>query len=173
MTRRACLGIAIASMSTAACGGSGSSSASSNPGPGASTTGSASSATTTSASSSAAVTRSTASASGSPTPSSTSAAARARNGDIRVPAAFAIGAGGSLAPPLIAVPKQIDIELILTSNDGKSHTFELNAPHEYHATVRPGAPTRALLNGIPAGTYSVAVDHRVAGRLIVGVAPGP
>jgi hypothetical protein len=86
---------------------------------------------------------------------------------------FAIGVGGSLTPPQIAVPEQFDIDLTVTSNDGRSHTFELRMPREYRATVRPGRPTRARLKGTPPGTYTVVVDDRVDGKLIIGVAPGP
>jgi hypothetical protein len=197
--RHAFLLVVIASLLIAACGGSGravsaTSSASSPTVTSASHSGAATSASrsgaatsasrsgaatsasrsgaATSSSSSGAATSSTASASGSQS-LSTGAAARARNSDIRLPVTFAIGAGGSLAPPEIAVPKNIDIDLTVTSKDGSAHTFELKTPHGYLATVRPGTPTRALLRGTPPGTYSVVVDNRVAGQLIIGVAPGP
>jgi hypothetical protein len=160
--RQAYLIVVVASLLVAACGGSSSSSSS---GP------ATDSPSATSASSSAATTSPTGSASGSSSSSSTSAAARDR--DVRLPVTFAIGAGGSLAPPEVAVPKHIDIALTVAAKDGKSHTFALKTPHEYLAAVAPGKPTRALLTGIPAGTYAVEVDSRIRGTLIVGVAPGP
>ena len=128
MRRHAFLLVVIASLLIAACGGSGrsvsaTSSASSPTVTSASHSGAATSASrsgaatsasrsgaATSSSSSGAATSSTASASGSQS-LSTGAAARARNSDIRLPVTFAIGAGGSLAPPEIAVPKNIDIDL--------------------------------------------------------------
>ena len=119
MRRHAFLLVVIASLLIAACGGSGRSvsatSSTSSPtatsasGSGAATSASRSGAAT-SSSSSGTATSSTASASGSQS-LSTGAAARARNSDIRLPVTFAIGAGGSLAPPEIAVPKNIDIDL--------------------------------------------------------------
>ena len=168
--RRAYLIVVIASLLIAACGAS---SASSSSVAAATTTTRTSSPTPTSSSSSAATTSSSESASGSQSSSSTSAAAQAPNSDVRLPVTFAIGAGGSLAPPEIAVPKDIEIDLTVASKDGSSHTFALKTPHEYLATVRPGTPTRALLEGTPPGTYTVAVDDRAAGKLIIGVAPGP
>ena len=167
--RRAYLIVVIASLLIAACGASSASSSS----VAATTTTRTSSPTPTSSSSSAATTSSSESASGSQSSSSTSAAAQAPNSDVRLPVTFAIGAGGSLAPPEIAVPKDIEIDLTVASKDGSSHTFVLKTPHEYLATVRPGTPTRALLEGTPPGTYTVAVDDRAAGKLIIGVAPGP
>jgi hypothetical protein len=184
--RRAYLIVVIASLLIAACGASGGSSSS----VAVTTTTRTSSPTPTSSSSSAATTSSSESASllnitgghdlglfevneGSQSSSSTSAAAQAPNSDVRLPVTFAIGAGGSLAPPEIAVPKDIEIDLTVASKDGSSHTFALKTPHEYLATVRPGTPTRALLEGTPPGTYTVAVDDRAAGKLIIGVAPGP
>jgi hypothetical protein len=134
---------------------------------------SSSSATPTSSSSSATPTSSTSSASESRSSSTARSVARAGNSDVRIPVTFAIGAGGSLAPPQIAVPKQIALALSVASKDGRSHTFQLRTPHRYLATVRPGTPIRALLKGTPPGSYAIAVDGRVTGSLIVGVAPGP
>ena len=71
------------------------------------------------------------------------------------------------------MPKHIDIDLTVAAKDGKSHTFVLKTPYEYLATVGPGNPIHAVLKGTPPGTYSVDVDHRVRGTLIIGVAPGP
>ncbi len=156
------LALPLAALALAACGGSSHSSSSaavtsqtSSAGP---------SATVTGASSSSAATTSTATATSTST----------KDTNVRLPASFTIHHGGVLIPPSIAAPKHTDIQLSVTSADGKTHSVSIQAsPRYYYLKVKPGSPARALLKQLPDGHYTVTVDGAKRGILIVGAVPGP
>jgi hypothetical protein len=156
------LALPLAALALAACGGS--SHSSSSAAATIQTSSATLSATVTSASSSSAPTSTTA------TTTSTST----KDSNVRLPASFTIHAGGVLTPPSIAAPKHTDIQLSVTSADGKTHRLAIEAPpHYYYLKVKPGSPARALLKELRDGHYTITVDGAKRGLLIVGAVPGP
>jgi hypothetical protein len=104
---------------------------------------------------------------------STSSTTAGPDTDVRLPAKFAIRAGGILVPPVVAAPKHTTIVLSVRSQDGKPHKLVLATRHARTVAVDPGPPAHVVLRGLPNGAYVVKVDGQVRGRLIVGAAPGP
>jgi hypothetical protein len=150
----------LAALALAACGGSSHSSSS------------AAAISQTSSTTATVITASSSSAPTSTTASTTSTSTKDTN--VRLPASFTIRAGGVLTPPSIAAPKHTDIQLSVTSADGKTHSVAIQAsPHYYYLKVRPGSPARALLRELRDGHYAITVDGAKRGILIVGAVPGP
>jgi hypothetical protein len=159
------LALPLAALALAACGGS--SHSSSAPAAVVQTHSATLSATVTSASSSSAATSTTAT-------TATTTSTSTKDTNVRLPASFTIRAGGVLTPPSIAAPKHTDIQLSVTSADGKTHSVTIAAPpHYYYLKVTPGSPARALLRQLRDGHYPVTVDGTRRGLLIVGAVPGP
>jgi hypothetical protein len=158
------LALPLAALALAACGGSSHSSSS------AAATNQTHSATVT-----ASATVNTASSSSAPTSTTaTTTSTSTKDTNVRLPASFTIHAGGVLTPPSIAAPKHTDIQLSVTSADGKTHSFAVEAPpHYYYLKVKPGSPARALLRELRDGHYTITVDGAKRGLLIVGAVPGP
>jgi hypothetical protein len=172
LMRRPVLLALLISLALAGCGGS--SSTSTRTSATTSPNGSGVAATSSAASTSTAPTTSATSASTtSGADSSTSSTTAATDTNVRLPAKFAIQAGGILFPPVVAAPKHTTIDLTVRSQDGKRHTVVLRTPHAYTLVVVPGRASQLALKGLPNGAYAVKVDGAVRGRLIVGATPGP
>jgi hypothetical protein len=108
------------------------------------------------------------------TTTATTTSTSTKDTNVRLPASFTIHAGGVLTPGTIAAPKHTDIQLSVTSADGKTHALTIAAPpHYYYLKVTPGSPARALLSELRDGHYTVTVDGAKRGLLIVGAVPGP
>jgi hypothetical protein len=108
------------------------------------------------------------------TTTATTTSTSTKDTNVRLPASFTIHAGGVLTPPSIAAPKHTDVQLTVTSADGKTHALTIAAPpHYYYLKVTPGSPARALLSELRDGHYTVTVDGTKRGLLIVGAVPGP
>jgi hypothetical protein len=166
--------IVILSLSVAACGGS-SSNPSKSHGSKPLSSGSMTSTTTSSAvnSSTSVVpggrrSATTTTASAGTTQSSTSFQQKAE-----LPASFTISASGRLNPSQISAPAKTDIVLTVHAQGGKAHSLEVKTPRPKTLQVPPGKAARLLLSGLHNGSYVVEVDRRPAGKLIVGVTPGP
>ena len=171
MPRRALCTAVLASLSIAACGGSGHSSSA--------------------ASSTTSATTSTVASTVSAGPSTTTATTSTRppevpknrapkhskptapNTDVRLPAAFAIGSGGAVTPPLISAPAHVTIQLQLHNQDSTAHRVTLSVPRFGGVAVPAHATTTADVSGVPKGTYRLLIDGAARGRIIVGAVPGP
>jgi hypothetical protein len=162
------LALPLAALALAACGGSSHSSTSA----AAITQSRSTTVRVVTESSSSAPTSTTATTSTTTTATTTSTSTKDTN--VRLPASFTIHAGGVLTPGTIAAPKHTDIQLSVTSADGKTHALTIAAPpHYYYLKVTPGSPARALLSELRDGHYTVTVDGAKRGLLIVGAVPGP
>jgi len=89
--------------------------------------------------------------------------------NVRVPARFTILASGSVAPPTVAIPAHLPVELIVVSN-GQPHRITLRTTT---LTVRPHAQAEALIDGLRSGTYPLKVDGAPKAVLTIGANPGP
>jgi hypothetical protein len=184
--RARAIGSALVCVLVAACGGAahGSSSVSS-----VASTSSSVSTTTTTATSTASPPSATSTAS---PPSATSTASRTSGAPIKttttsttatstaepagphIRAAFAIGAGEVLNPPVISVPSSVAIQLTLTSADRKRHRVLIRTSPPHTLTVAPGGRASIVLAGLPNGRYVILLDGGAGGgSLVVGVQPGP
>jgi hypothetical protein len=90
---------------------------------------------------------------------------------IRVPAAFAIR-GGALTPPQVTVPPRLAVELSVSS-DEQPHTVVLRTPDPRTLEVEAGGRASVRMPGLRAGSYTIAIDGRAAGELVVGGEVGP
>jgi hypothetical protein len=93
--------------------------------------------------------------------------------NVRVPARFVVGSGGTLTPPAVSVPAGITIALGLLDRDGRPHTVVLAAPPRHSFALAAGGRASATLSGLPKGTYRILVDGVVRGQIVIGSAPGP
>jgi hypothetical protein len=156
------LALPLAVLALAACGGSSHSSSA------------AAAVTHTSSSQATVVLNPASSSSTSTSTTATTTSTSTKDTNVRLPASFTIHAGGVLTPPSIAAPKHTDIQLSVTSTDGKTHSLTIAAPpHYYYLKVTPGSPARALLSQLRDGHYAVTVDGTKRALLIVGAVPGP
>jgi hypothetical protein len=92
---------------------------------------------------------------------------------VRIPAAFVIGAGGAVTPPLISTPANVTIELQLRNQDAKAHRVMLSVPRFGGVGVPAHATTTTDVTGVPKGTYRLLVDGAPRARIVVGTVPGP
>jgi len=93
---------------------------------------------------------------------------------IRVPADFEISAAG-VTPLTITVPAFLTIALKATSKDGRAHTLRIAGPKgPITLAVPPGGAGQKTIEGLPDGTYPIALDGVATdGALVVGGEPGP
>ncbi len=98
---------------------------------------------------------------------------RAADSGVRLPASFAISATGRLSPRRISAPARTAIVLTITTHDGRPHRVVVDTRPARALRVGPSARGQVLLSGLANGTYTVRLDGRPAGQLVVGVTPGP
>jgi hypothetical protein len=99
--------------------------------------------------------------------------ATAPNTNVRIPAAFIIGAGGAITPPLISVPPKVTIELLLHNRDTLAHRVQLSVAHFPTVSVPPGGSKTTDISGVSKGNYRLLVDGTTRARIVVGAVPGP
>jgi hypothetical protein len=99
--------------------------------------------------------------------------ATAPNTNVRIPAAFVIGAGGAMTPPLISVPPNVTIELLLHNRDTLAHRVQLSVAHFPTVSVPPGGSKTTDISGVKKGNYRLLVDGTTRARIVVGAVPGP
>jgi hypothetical protein len=92
---------------------------------------------------------------------------------VRVPAAYAIGAGGKLNPPVVSVPAFLAVQLTVASRDGSGHTVVVKTPTPHTLAVPANGRKSVLLPGLRAGQYIIDVDGKPGGSLTIGGEPGP
>jgi hypothetical protein len=97
----------------------------------------------------------------------------APNTNVRIPAAFTIGAGGAITPPLISVPPNVTIELLLHNRDTLGHRVQLSVAHFPTVSVAPGGSKTTDISGVKKGNYRLLVDGTTRARIVVGAVPGP
>jgi hypothetical protein len=97
----------------------------------------------------------------------------APNTDVRIPAAFVIGPGGAVTPPLISAPANVTIELRLHNRDAKAHRVTLSVLHFSGVAVPAHGTTTTDVTGVPKGTYRLLIDGAAKARIVVGAVPGP
>ncbi|HEY5244490.1 MAG TPA: hypothetical protein VIJ60_02395 [Acidimicrobiales bacterium] len=178
MSRHAFCAAVLASLLIAACGGSGHSSSSASSTTSATSTAATSSATTATSTVSAGPTTTTATTSSRPPEVPKNKAPKhskptAPNTDVRIPAAFVIGAGGAVTPPLISAPANVTIELQLHNQDAKAHRVTLSVPHFGSVAVPAHGTTTTDVTGVPKGTFRLLIDGAPKARIVVGAVPGP
>jgi hypothetical protein len=83
----------------------------------------------------------------------------------RAVAAFTFTKGG-LRPASRSVPSSTRFDLTIVAADGRRHTVVLKSTTDYVLRPRPGRPATVTIDGLPAGTYSLAGDGGRA-RLVV------
>lgn len=182
MPRRALCAAVLTSLVIAACGGSShssSSTSSANP----------SSSSTTATTSAPATGAATGSVSAGPTTTTATTSSRppevpknkapkhskptAPNTNVRIPAAFTIGAGGAITPPLISVPPNVTIELAVRNQDSRAHRIQLSVAHFPPVSVPAGGSKTTDVSGVGKGDYRLLVDGAAQARIVVGAVPGP
>jgi hypothetical protein len=92
---------------------------------------------------------------------------------VRLPATFTIAPGGTLNPPVIAVPSSLPIELTVVSADGHAHHVVLQTSKPHALSVPANGKASVLLTGLKKGDYKLLVDGAVRGSLSIGVQVGP
>ena len=103
----------------------------------------------------------------------TGPASRRGASDVRIPASFTIGHGGTLTPPTVSAPAFLAVQLTVASGDGRGHTVLLETPRRKALRVPPGGRASALVAGLRAGRYPIEVDGAPRGALMIGGEPGP
>jgi hypothetical protein len=94
-------------------------------------------------------------------------------GGARIPATFAIRAGGALSPRTVAAPAGIAVQLTLISSDGRAHMVVVATAKPVTLHVPAGGQASTLLKQLSPATYRLEVDGKQRGSLIIGAAPGP
>lgn len=92
---------------------------------------------------------------------------------MRLPATFVIRAHGSIAPPVVAAPAGVTIQLTVASGDGHAHQVVLRTRPERALAVPAGGRATAQFTRLNKGRYELEVDGVAAGALVIGAAPGP
>ncbi len=92
---------------------------------------------------------------------------------VRLPARFVIRAGGSLDPSSVSSPALVPIELTVRSGDGRAHSLVLHTPAAHTLAVAAHGGSSALIPGLRAGRYVIAIDGAARGALLIGGQPGP
>ena len=88
-----------------------------------------------------------------------------------LPAAFTANSDGSLTPSTVAAPVSTTVLLTITSK--ASHPLRIFLSAGRFLTVPAGGRGSLRLPGLKAGRYSIYVEGRIRGALVVGAAPGP
>ena len=88
-----------------------------------------------------------------------------------LPAAFTANPDGSLTPSTVAAPVSTTVLLTITSK--ASHPLRVFFSTGRFFTVPAGGRASLRLPGLKAGRYSIYVEGRSRGALVVGAAPGP
>ncbi|HUZ29953.1 MAG TPA: hypothetical protein VMU90_11965 [Solirubrobacteraceae bacterium] len=91
-----------------------------------------------------------------------------------LPATYTLGPSGSLSPSTVSAPKSVPILLTIVSHDAATHHVAIDVkPQPRTLTVPASGRASAKLGVLPPGSYTIAVDGKPRGRLVVGVQPGP
>jgi hypothetical protein len=93
------------------------------------------------------------------------------SGTAVLPAAFTLGADGSMSPPQIAGPS--DTTILLTVFSKAAHPVQIFFSTGLYLNVPPGGRASRRLTGLKNGNYSLSVDHKTLATLVVGAQPGP
>ncbi len=91
-----------------------------------------------------------------------------------LPATYTLGPGERLIPATVSAPKSVPILLTLVSHDAGTHQVAIDVkPQPRTLTLPASGRASAKLGVLPAGSYTITVDGKPRGRLVVGVQPGP
>jgi hypothetical protein len=93
--------------------------------------------------------------------------------NVRVPATFTIGSGGSLTPTSVSGPAFVAVQVSIASGDGRAHHVVIATPVSRILNVPARGRALVLLAGQKAGNYALDVDGARRGMLIIGGEPGP
>jgi hypothetical protein len=88
-----------------------------------------------------------------------------------LPAAFTANPDGSLTPSTVAAPVSTTVLLTITSK--ASHPLRIFFSTGRFLSLPAGGHGSLRLPGLKAGRYSIYVEGRIRGALVVGAAPGP
>jgi hypothetical protein len=88
-----------------------------------------------------------------------------------LPASFTANSDGSLTPSTVAAP--VSTTVLLTIASKASHPLRIFLSTGRFLTVPAGGRASLRLPGLKAGRYSIYVEGRIRGALVVGAAPGP
>jgi hypothetical protein len=91
----------------------------------------------------------------------------------RVPATYTVLSTGALSPPTVSVPVGYVVQVTFIDHGSATAHVIVHTPKPLDIVAPPGGDAYLLVSRLPKGTYTIDVNGKTRGALVIGSAPGP